>query len=77
MAICLFCSFAGSDSVYYFQSSLSCGRVSMCCTVICHVVTLRGFPGLVGDSVSAFLHVSFDCFPLYPHLHINYLSPFM
>ena len=36
-----------------------------------------GFPGLVGDSVSAFLHVSFDCFPLYPHLHINYLSPFM
>ena len=23
-----------------------------------------GFPGLVGDSLSAFLHVSFDCFPL-------------
>ena len=23
-----------------------------------------GFPGLVGDSLSAFLHISFDCFPL-------------
>ena len=45
IAICLFCSFAGSDGVYYFQSSKSCGRVSMLCTVICHVVTLRGFSG--------------------------------
>ena len=45
MAVCLFCSFAGSDGVYYFQSSKSCGRVSMLFTVICHVVTLRGFSG--------------------------------
>ena len=58
--VCLTCS----DGVYYFQSSESCGCVSMLCTVLCRVVTLRVFPGLVGDSVSAFLHVSFDCFPL-------------
>ena len=45
MAICLFCSFASSDGVYYFQSSESCGRVGMLCTVICNVVTLRGFSG--------------------------------
>ena len=39
--VCLMCS----DGVYYFQSSESCGCVSMLCTVLCRVVTLRGFSG--------------------------------
>ena len=39
--VCLTCS----DGVYYFQSSESCGCVSMLCTVLCRVVTLWGFSG--------------------------------
>ena len=42
---CLCCLFTCSDGVYYFQSSESCGCVSMLRTVLCRVVTLRGFSG--------------------------------
>ena len=41
----LCCLFMCSDGVYYFQSSESCGCVSMLRTVLCRVVTLRGFSG--------------------------------
>ena len=65
-------------TVFIIFSLVSLVGVSVCCARSYVMSSLfGGFPGCVGDSVSAFLHVSFDCFPLYKHLHINYLSPFM
>ena len=65
-------------TVFIIFSLVSLVGVSVCCARSYVMSSLfGGFPGLVGDSVSAFFHISFDCFPLYPHLHSNYLSPFM
>ena len=53
-------------TVFIIFSLVSLVGVSVCYAQSYVVSSLfGGFPGLVGDSVSAFLHVSFDCFPLY------------
>ena len=52
-------------TVFIILSLVSLVGVSVCYAQSYVVSSLfGGFPGLVGDSVCAFLHVSFDCFPL-------------
>ena len=52
-------------TVFIIFSLASLVGVSVCYAPSYVVSSLfEGFPGLVGDSLSAFLHVSFDCFPL-------------
>ena len=53
-------------TVFIIFSLASLVGVSVCYAQSYVVSSLfGGFLGLVGDSISAFLHVSFDCFPLY------------
>ena len=52
-------------TVFIIFSLASLVGVSVCYAQSYVVSSLYGgFPGLVGDSLSAFLHVSFDCFLL-------------
>ena len=61
---CLFCSLQAL-TVFIIFSLVSLVGVSVGYAQSYVMSSLfGGFPGLVGDSVSAFLHVSFDCFPL-------------
>ena len=52
-------------TVFIIFSLVSLVGVSVCDEQSYVMLSLfGGFPGLVGDTVSAFLHVSFDCFLL-------------
>ena len=57
-------------TVFIIFSLVSLVGVSVCYAQS-HVMSslFGGFPGLVGDSVSAFLHVSFDCSTAHQTLH--------
>ena len=62
--VCVICLRALTVFIIFSLASLV--GVSVCFAQSYVVSSLfGGFPGLVGDSVSVFLHVSFDCFPLY------------